>query len=161
MNADLQPGSGSWDGLFWGNGIFNFDFRRTFNISTTAIYSLKGKNNQYLGEQTYQFGNELQLLLSVNDNLMLGSKMLGTSVLFRYRKALTDRFNEKFVPNTGGQWIFLAPTLSYNLSQKFAVNALFEIPIFSEVEGTQLSPTYRVNVGVFFKINKKNELLKL
>ncbi len=161
LNADLQPGSGSWDGLFWGNGIYNFDFRRTFNISTTAIFSTKGKNNQYLGAETYQFGNELQILFSINDNFMLGSQMLGTSVLFRYRKALTDRFNDKFVPNTGGQWIFLAPTISYNFSQKFAINALFEIPIFSEVDGTQLSPTYRGNIGVFFKINKKNELLKL
>ena len=161
LNADLQPGSGSWDGLFWGNGIYKFDFRPTLNISSTAIFSYKGKNNQYLGEQTYQFGNELQVLLSVNDNFLVGKKIIDTSIFFRYRKALSDRFNDATMPSTGGQWIFLAPSLAYNFSQKFAANATFEIPIFSEVEGTQLSPTYRMNIGVFFKLNKKNELFKI
>ena len=161
LNADLQPGSGSWDGLFWGNGIYKFDFRPTLNISSTAIFSYKGKNNQYLGEQTYQFGNELQVILSANDNFLIGKKIIDTSISFRYRKALSDRFNELTMPSTGGQWVFLAPSLAYNFSQKFAANATFEIPIFSEVEGTQLSPTYRLNIGVFFKINKKNELLKI
>ena len=161
LNADLQPGSGSWDGLFWGNGIYKFDFRPTLNLSSTAIFSYKGKNNQYLGEQTYQFGNELQVLFSVNDNFLVGKKIIDTSISFRYRKALSDRFNDLTMPSTGGQWVFLAPSLAYNFSQKFAANATFEIPIFSEVEGTQLSPTYRLNIGVFFKINKKNELFKI
>ena len=161
LNADLQPGSGSWDGLFWGSGIYKFDFRPTLNLSSTAIFSYKGKNNQYLGEQTYQFGNELQLLFSVNDNFLVGKKIIDTSISFRYRKALSDRFNDLTMPSTGGQWVFLAPSLAYNFSQKFAANATFEIPIFSEVEGTQLSPTYRLNIGVFFKINKKNELFKI
>lgn len=161
LNADLQPGSGSWDGLFWGNGIYKFGFRPTLNISSTAIFSYKGKNNQYLGEQTYQFGNELQVILSANDNFLIGKKIIDTSISLRYRKALSDRFNERTMPSTGGQWIFLAPSLAYNFSQKFAANATFEIPIFSEVDGTQLSPTYRFNIGVFFKINKKNELLKI
>ena len=161
LNADLQPGSGSWDGIFWGNGIYKFDFRPTFNLSSTAIFTYKGKNNQYLGEQTYQFGNEMQVIFSANDNFLIGKKIIDTSISFRYRKALSDRFNELTMPSTGGQWVFLAPSLAYNFSQKFAANATFEIPIFSEVEGTQLSPTYRLNFGVFFKINKKNELLKI
>jgi hypothetical protein len=161
LNADLQPGSGSWDGLLWGNGIYKFSFRPTFNISSTLIYSIKGKNNQYLGSQTYQFGNEFQALLSVNDNFLLGKKIIDTSILFRYRKALADRFNDLTMPNTGGEWIFFAPMVAYNFSQKFAVTASFEIPLYSNVEGTQLSPTYRINVGVFYKINKKNEILKL
>ncbi len=161
LSADLQPGSGSWDGLFWGNGIYKIRFRPTLNISSTVIFSYKGKNNQYLRDHTYQFGNELQVLLYVNDNFLVGKKILDTSLLFRYRKALTDRFNEEFVPNTGGQWVFLVPSLAYNISQKLAVNGYFEIPIYSEVEGTQLSPTNRVNLGIFFKINKKNDLLKI
>jgi hypothetical protein len=161
LNADLQPGSGSWDGLFWGNGLYKFDFRPTLTISSTAIFSYKGKNNQYLGEQTYQFGNEFQLIITTNDNFLVGKKIIDTSISVRYRKSLSDRFNDVTMPSTGGQWVFLAPALGFNFSQKIAINANFEIPVFSEVEGTQLSPTYRLNIGVFFKINKKNELFKL
>jgi hypothetical protein len=161
LNADLQPGSGSWDGLFWANGIYKFSCRPTFNVSSTLIFSIKGKNNNYLGDNTYQFGNEIQALVAVNDNFIVGNKILDTSINLRYRKALSDRFNETNMPSTGGQWLFLAPALAYNVSQKFAVNVLFEIPVYSEVEGTQLSPTYRVNVGAFFKINQKNNLLNI
>ncbi len=160
LNADLQPGSGSWDGLFWGNGIYKFGFRPTFNISSTLIYSYKGKNNQYLGSQTYQFGNEFQALISVNDNFLIGNKIIDTSISIRYRKALRDRFNDLTMPNTGGEWIFIAPSIAYNFSQKFAVNAIFEVPLYANVVGTQLSPTYRINVGVFYKINKKIEILQ-
>lgn len=161
LNADLQPGSGSWDGLFWANGIYKFNFRPTFNISSTAIFSIKGKNNKYLGNQTYQFGNELQALLSFNDSYLLGKNLLDASLIFRYRKALSDRFNEFDMPSTGGQWIFIAPGISLQLSQKFSINSNFEIPIYSKVEGTQLSPTYRMNVGVFYKINMRNNLLNI
>ena len=122
LNADLQPGSGAWDGIVWANGIYNFYFRPTFNISTTLIFSYKGKNDQYLGEQSYQFGNEAQAMISINDNFIVAKKILGTSLQFRYRKALNDRFNDISMPNTGGQWLFIAPSLAYNLSQNFALN---------------------------------------
>ena len=161
LNADLQPGSGAWDGLFWASGIYKFDFRPTFNISATTIYSLKGKNNDYFNGQTYQFGDEFQAIISFNDNFVLGKNILDASLNFRYRKALRDRFNDFTMPNTGGEWVFFAPSIAYNFNQNIAINANFEIPLYGNVEGTQLSPTYRLNTGVFVRINKKNEILKL
>ncbi len=160
LSADLQPGSGSWDGISWANGIYKMGFRPTLNISSTAIFSYKGKNNQYLQKNTYQFGNELQLLFAISDNFLIGKKIFDASINFRYRKALEDRFNELSVPSTGGQWVFIKPSVAFNVSRNFALNANVEVPIYSEVEGAQLSPTYRINFGVFYKINKKNELLK-
>ena len=161
LNADLQPGSGAWDGIFWANGIYKFDFRPSFNISLTSIYSHKGKNNNYLGNEVYQFGNELQGILAFNDNLLIGKKILDLSLIFRFRRALRDRFNEFIMPNTGGDWLFITPALAYNLSQNLAINTYAEIPVYGKVEGTQLSPSYRINAGLFLKINKKNEILKL
>lgn len=161
LNADLQPGSGSWDGLFWTNGIYKFSSRPTFNISTTVIYSYKGKNMNYLNKQTYQFGNELQAILSLNDNFQVGKNLLDVSVNLRFREALRDRFNDTTMPNTGGTWLFIAPSLAYNFSQKLSLNANVEMPLYTKVESTQLSPTYRLNIGMYLKINKKNEFLKL
>ena len=149
------------DGLFWANGIYKFDFRPTFNMSATTIYSLKGKNNNYFNGQTYQFGDEFQVIVSFNDNFVLGKNIVDASFNFRYRKALRDRFNDFTMPNTGGEWIFFAPSLGYNFNQNIAINANFEIPLYGNVEGTQLSPTYRLNAGVFVRINKKNEILRL
>lgn len=161
LNADLQPGSGAWDGVFWGNGIYKFDFRPTFNLSGTIIYSLKGRNNNYFNGQRYQFGNELQAIASANDNFVLGKKIIDASFTLRYRKALRDRFNDRTMPNTGGQWIFIAPGLAYNISQNLAITGNAELPLYANVTGTQLSPTYRINFGILIKVNRKNELIKL
>ncbi len=161
LNADLQPGSGSWDGLVWLNSIYSFSFRPSFIVSVTGIYSYKGKNNNYLGGQTYQVGNEFQLVAILSDRLMTGKKMLDISLLFRFRQALNDRYNDLTMPNTGGTWLFITPGLSYNLSRQIAVMAHFETPLFSAVEGTQLSPTFRLNTGIFIRIEKKKELFKL
>lgn len=161
LNADLQPGSGSWDGIFWGNGTYKISSRPSMNIAATLIYSVKGKNNNYLNGQTYQFGNEFQSLLALNDYFIVGKNILDASLVFRYRKALSDRFNDLNMPNTGGEWVFIIPSIGYNFNSNIAANANFEIPLYGNVEGTQLSPTYRVNLGLFIKINKKNELLKI
>lgn len=161
LNADLQPGSGAWDGIFWGNGIYKFNFRPSFNVSGTIIYSLKGKNNHYLNGQQYQFGNEFQAIFSANDNFVLGKKLLDTSLIIRYREALSDRFNDETMPSTGGKWIFIAPSFAYNISQNLSMTSNAELPLYANVTGTQLSPTYRLNFGLLMKINRKNEILKL
>ncbi len=161
LNADLQPGSGSWDGLMWVNSIYSFSFRPSFNISVTGIYSYKGKNNNYLNGQTYQFGNEFQLVALLSDRLMAGKKMLDISLLFRFRQALRDRYNDLTMPNTGGAWLFVTPGLAYNFNKKISAMAHFEMPLISAVEGTQLSPTFRLNTGIFIRIEKKKEMFKL
>lgn len=159
LNADLQPGSGAWDGIFWGFSAYKFNFRRSMNLSLTTVYSLKGKNDKYLGNETYQFGDEVQIILSINDNYLIGKMVLDASLTFRYRNAGLDQFNERTMPNTGGQWVFLSPRISLNVSKTISVNIAPEIPLYGNVEGTQLSPTYRLNAGVFIKVPNKNKLL--
>ncbi len=160
LNADLQPGSGAWDGIFWGYGAYKFNFRPSMNLSLTTVFSLKGKNENYLGNETYQFGNEIQLILSINDNYMIGNKILDASLIFRYRNALQDRFNDITMPNTGGKWIFLSPRFSLNISKNISLNFTAELPLLGIVEGTQLSPTYRLNAGVFIKIPNQKQFIK-
>ena len=87
--------------------------------------------------------------------------LMDATLLFRYRKALNDRFHDHNMPNTGGEWLFLATMFGFNFNQHLALNITFEIPLYTKVVGTQLSPTYRLNAGVFIKINKKNELKKI
>jgi len=160
LNADLQPGSGSWDGIFWGYGAYKFNFRPSMNLSLTTAFSIKGRNKHYLVNETYQFGNELQLILSINDNYLIGNKILDASLIFRYRRALQDQFNDVTMPNTGGEWIFLSPRLSFNILNNISVNFTAEFPLLGIVEGTQLSPTYRLNAGVFIKIPNQKQLFK-
>lgn len=154
INADLQPGSGAWDGIGWAQVVHSLGFRRSMSVSATTVYGLKGKNTDYLGRQTYQFGNEVQLAAAVADRLFIGKMLLDPSLSLRFRHVRPDRFNEVGVPSTGGKWLFINPGLSYWFSPDHALNARVEVPLFADITGTQVTPTYRVNIGFFAKINR-------
>ena len=156
LNADLQPGSGAWDLVFWANSIKNTDFRPSMSVSTTLTYGLKGENDEYLGSSTYKFGNEFQAALGVADRVNISSLIVDPSIAFKFRKVSQDEFNFNDVPSTGGQWIFISPGLSFPIASTSVINVTGDLPIFSDITGTQVTPTYRLNVGVLFVFKKKS-----
>ncbi|MFQ5448655.1 MAG: hypothetical protein ACE5FF_17135 [Saprospiraceae bacterium] len=153
INADLQPGSGAWDGILWGQVVHVLKFRPGMSVSGTVVYGLKGKNRGYLGSQVYQFGNELQVSGSLAGRLLMGSFIIDPSLTLRFRNVSPDRVEGLDVPSTGGNWLFLSPGLNYWFNPKYAFNARVELPLIASITGTQVSPTYRINVGFFAKIN--------
>jgi hypothetical protein len=163
LNADLQPGSGAWDGILWSQFTHNLTFRPSMSFAATATYSRKGVNDNYLAvfnptsnqtnAQAYKFGDEYQVMLSLSDRLLLGNALIDPSITFRYRKAFTDQQNDIDLPNTGGEWIFFTPGISYWLLDKLSLNANIDLPVYSFIEGLQVTPTYRLNVGIYYQIN--------
>jgi hypothetical protein len=161
LNADLQPGSGSWDGIFYGLFIKQAGFRPSVSYSISTVYSLKGTNNEYFDEQSYHFGNELMMVLSVSDNLMIKENILNTSISFRYREQKLDIVDDDHLPNTGGSWMFLTPGLAYFPRPDWSINLSGDVPIYANVNGVQLTTTYRINVGIYmtFRIRKQKALI--
>ena len=163
--ADLQPGSGAWDGILWGNFIQNLKFRPTMNFISTITFRLTGENDDYFGSQIYELGDELQIRAGVSDRITIKNLIFDPSLSFRYRKARRDINDGTDLPNTGGDWIFIIPALSYNAGPSFSLNATAELPVFATVDGTQLSPSFRLNFGIFYKLNLRGQndydLLKL
>ncbi len=151
--ADLQPGSGAWDGIFWGQFTHISRIRPTLSITATTSYSFKGKNDTYLGSQTYQFGNEFQLIAGLSDRFTIGSTMVDPTLVFRYRNQVNDRLNDNEFPNTGGNWVFINPGLQWWIKPQFSIQANAEFPLYAQVIGTQLSPTFRVNTGLYYRIS--------
>jgi len=153
LNADLQPGSGAIDQLFWSRFSQQFSKRPSASVFASAIYSNKGENDEYLQRFTYHFGNEIQAMLGVSDQFVLGSKLIDPSLSFRYRNAAEDEQNEIILPNTGGQWIFAQPAVLLWLNSALGIRLASDIPVYSKVDGLQLSPTYRLNGGIFVPLN--------
>lgn len=151
--ADLQPGSGAWDGIAWAQLVQVLGFRPSMSFSATAVYGLKGKNKDYLGSQVYQFGQELQLTGGISDRLFIGKSIFDPSISLRFRQVQPDRLDSVDLPSTGGNWLFLRPGLGFWLSPNHAFSAQIELPLLANIKGTQVSPTYRINIGFFTKIN--------
>lgn len=152
LNADLQPGSGAFDWIGWGQWSQSLNFRPSMQVASTLIYSYKGINNNYLGVNEYQFGREWSWSLGVSDQLLIGKQLVQPALQFRYRKANADSFNAEALPSTGGNWLFIIPGTSIWFGKNFSLETNVELPLFAKVEGTQVTPTYRLNIGVFYKI---------
>ncbi len=157
INADLQPGSGSFDGIFWTQFIHQLNARPSLNISSTIIYNLKGKNKDYLDAFEYKFGNEFQFHIGVSDRILIGKMMNDPSIQFRYRRASRDQQEKIEIESTGGDWLFLHLDHRLWFNQKIAFHAGIDVPLYGRVNGTQLSPSYRLNAGFYFLFTKENK----
>ncbi len=156
LTADLQPGSGAWDGLGWVSISKGLDFRPSAAISGSLTYRLPGKNNSYLNNTAvYQFGNELQANLGYSDQVIILGALVNPGLIFKYRNVLEDEIDGQEIPNTGGEWVFVRPELTIPIQQKFHLSTRVELPLYSFVEGTQLTPTARISIGVSYQFSKE------
>lgn len=154
--ADLQPGSGAWDGIGWLSASKNLGFRPSANITASATYRLTGKNKNYLNNAaTYEFSDVLQANLGYTDQFLIANIILNPGLVFKYRKSGKDEIDESEIPNTGGEWVFARPELGVQISSSIRIDTRLELPIYSYVDGTQLTPTARFTVGVFYTFKKR------
>lgn len=158
LSADLQPGSGSWDGVFWSSFNYPLPIRKSLALSVTSTWKVNGNNNDYLGSIKYNFGNEYQLVLGLADRIAIGRTIIDPSLSLRYRHARRDTNNDQEIEATGGKWLFLLPGINIPIKQALSLNFTASLPIYSFVNNTQLTPTNRFTTGIFFKINKKESI---
>jgi hypothetical protein len=90
---------------------------------------------------------------------MVGTMLMSYGLNIQYRHAAQDRVNGYLLPNTGGQWIFIMPVAGWHISPRTAVNISSQIPLYSKIEGLQLTPTFRINAGIYLKIEPGGNVL--
>lgn len=154
---DLQPGSNAWDFIYWLSTSKRFNFRPSLNTSLRFTYRNTGTDNEYLGNSTYKYGNEFQGFLSLSDQFLLFKTLINPSLSFKYRNAVRDQVDGDVLENTGGDWIFLIPNFSIDITPNIAFSTRAELPLYSNVDGTQLTPTYRITTGFLFRIKPKTK----
>jgi hypothetical protein len=158
LPADLQPGSGAWDAVLWGTVSQSLGFRPSLSVSATSTYRATGVNPDYLGSIEYEFGNDLQIIAGFADRIVIGKSIWDPSLFFRYRNAQRDTNNGSEIDATGGEWVFLMPGLKYSFNPDISISGTMEIPLYSFVNNTQLTPTNRFSIGVYFKLYNKLKL---
>lgn len=157
-NADLQPGSGSWDLFSWIHLSREFRNRPQRNLYLSSIYRVNGKNNDYLGFTDYQFGQSYQIALGIGDQVMAGSLPVNLGLSLKHRRSLPDKIHGDEVDNTGGKWLFLTPALGLPLSQSILFSLVPDIPLFSNVDNTQLSTSFRIRASLYMTIKTEIKL---
>lgn len=161
LPADLQPGTGSWDGiiaaLYEINNIWGGHFH--FNTSVTARFN--GEGSRFDGRQSYQFGNAYSLIAGLNYEAIVNNSFLVPSINLGYRRTMVDVTDGSLTPSTGGDWLFFIPGLSYYFKNEMKVLFSSSIPIYTYLEGTQLTTSYRFYIQFQYTLKtKKDEILK-
>jgi len=164
-NADLQPGSNAWDLIFWNRISHQPAFRPSMTVYLTGVHRRRGRNDDYLptvnpisGErmaQTYRFGTETQLTLGLGDQVFALNRLLTPGISLLYRHAAGDRTNDVITPSTGGTFLFLQPSVGVELGPSLSWQLAADLPVYTNVVGTQVAPTLRLNVGFLLTINTK------
>ncbi len=160
LTADLQPGSGAFDGIGWLSLAKQFNFRPTATFSSNLTYRFTGVNSSYLNNtSTYKFGNVLQANISYVDEFLVSKTLINPGLVVKYRKSTVDKIDNSIIPNTGGEWLFARAELTIQLSQNLSFTNKYEVPLYSYVDGTQLTPTSRFTTGFTYKFFKKQSLI--
>ena len=154
-NADLQPGSGAWDIITWGLLSRQGIIRPSTNLSLRMIYRHTGTNANYLEFSTYQFGNEFQAIAGISEQLLAGRHIFDPSLLMRFRTAGPDLLGGNTLPNTGGKWVYIVPGLVYHPSPVFHVRLAGEIPVYANLQGIQLTTSFRITAGIYYRLTGK------
>lgn len=151
LSADLQPGSGSWDGIFWTYFSQGFLPLR-FNYFLSSTYRLNGANDRYQSTDSgpgYHFGNEFLFNLGANYSTV---SLFNFSFQLRYRNSTVDRLGTLSVPNSGGKWLYIMPGLNINL-ESLTVRFSGQFPVYRKLNGIQLTTSYRAGVALSYLIN--------
>jgi len=153
---DLQPGSGAWDLILFSNYQTSLSSRPSTSFYLNSIYNISGKNDESrAGLQTYQFGNELQLIGGVSDQLLLFNQIIQPGLAFRYRRATRDKVDN--IPNsgTGGEFAFIRLSNAFQFSNH-TFSILVELPMYRFVNETQLAPSFSINLGWLHRFQRNN-----
>lgn len=153
LPADLQPGTGAWDAMFWTNFTRRAFIRESLSLNMTATYRATGINPDFNGSQEYEFGNEFQVQVGIQDQWLLGSLLLDPMLGIQYRTVSEDKINGNVFENTGGHWVNLRPGLNVNLTQYSSLRITSSLPIYRYLEGTQLSTSYRFAITYYQSIS--------
>jgi len=170
-NADPQPGSGAWDLIFWNRISHQTAFRPSLGVFLNAVHRQRGTNNDYLAfvnpqtgqrqAQSYQFGPETQITLGLSDRIFFLGLLMDPGVSFLLRHAGADQTNNVDTPSTGGTFFFGQASLGIAIGQRWTWQTAVDAPIYTNVVGTQVAPTLRLNTGVLLRLDKKKPAVNL
>ena len=99
------------------------------------------------------------MFINYTDQFLVGKTLMSPGLSVQYRNADQDEIGGSLLDNTGGEWVNIIPSINIEIIEDLNFLLKFQIPIYSYVDGTQLTPTYRITVGLFYSIDRKKNNL--
>ena len=156
LPADMQPGTGSIDGLLWLYFSQGNIFTPQITVLANSSYRINGSNKRFgINQSGYKFGNEFIFTTGLTYST---DTFLDVTLLTRFRNTSADKFGSDEIPNTGGNWMFLLPGFNVKITNEFTARISGEFPIYTNVSGTQLTTTFSTSISLYYSIKIINGL---
>lgn len=145
LPKDVQPGTGTWDGLA------SFSFYQGFEpvdvfISATYVMTTTYTDDR---DRTSKFGNQFSLLTTANFHV---TKQLDLSAALSGSVRGRDLDKNEKVSNTGRRQLWLVPGVQYAIFPALRVQAFFEYPIYQRFKGVQLGSDYNMRLSLAYSL---------
>ena len=138
----IQPGSGSWDGIF--TAYYTYKIRpRPLDAFFSGSHQIATEN-----ELGYKFGNTLIVNGGMNYLFSSEEKPKTVSLQVNMRQAPHDEFKGEQVPGTGGTWVYLTPGVKVQSSPNTTFYTHLQLPVYQYVNETNLVPRYGLIFGM-------------
>lgn len=149
LPLDIQSGTGTFDFILW--SFFTANFIDNLTFTQSALLKFSGKNTE-----GYDIGNELLTVTGLIYNF--ADEIIQGNVLFRLQNRWKDRLEfdtlgSQLIPNSGRVLIEVIPGLVFNYSNVLTTRIFFAYPIYIKVNGTQLSPSWRIGTEFHYSFN--------
>lgn len=150
LNADMQPGTGAWDGIGW---IFVSRAFRSINMNAfmNGSYRYSGTSERFNETDRYTFGNEFVAIAGLSGGIW---DRWSYETQLKFRSTTNDQLNGFELPNTGGRWFNIKAGIGYQILDQVNVRFNGELPISQHLNGTQPTTTFIISGSVFFSLNK-------
>ncbi len=155
LEADLQPGTGSWD-LFAGVA-FSKDFE-TLSLHSNLLYKYnsKGVEESQLGDVfNYNFALAYKLIGEEHDHTLHTQNEHHTSnysvdifVELNGEWVDNDRFNGVVAENTGHNVLFVTTGIQVLTENNYALFFTLSTPIYQNFNGLQNEISYKSSIGI-------------
>ncbi len=139
IREDMQPGTGSWDFLVWGNTIRRLTTNSPGYFYFEAGYRLNGESD------VIDYSNELFGALG----LMILPEYVGRFSGY-LRFSSMGKFKDKrgtVIPNTGGEWMTIVGDVKADITDELFGRLTLEMPVKHDLEGTQLTTDYIISLS--------------
>jgi hypothetical protein len=121
LAEDMQPSTGAVGGIFWIYAARALNEPASARIYVNTTYTNNGEN-----DRNYQFGHETTASLGASYQTQ---SPWGFNVELLYRHAERDKRASVDIPNTGGKWLDIIPTVQYHITDSMAISASAKIPV--------------------------------
>jgi len=139
LSRDVQPSTNA----FAATGLLFFN--KGFPAITLRLFTINRYDYNFAGSQDYKYGNILMNSIFVSKKIV---KYFFGILQLRSEWKTNDKDNSKNVVNSGYYLLTFSPQLSYSIVGKWNVTFVYDIPVYKNYNGKQMTPKYSMALSL-------------